>query len=787
MKHNKLFKYILAILISVTTLLLTSCETNSPNLEQNVDARIAENQTKIAELVDFGIVTQKQADEFIKTLRTAMEKKVLSAVVVNDTNDSDVNMVETKKKVDQLAPALRHIDENKYCEIAKKMEEWYDATSVSNPKDSIGAADYGTFFDDIGKMDVYVLGTFADTTSFDALQQDIANYEKEGRSTEAYTKYLDRYFVPLKDNAGTQLQVELEEPLIEQTDRWSPTDEGDQNTFNKDFIVYGIDESNPAQPKIVPAFRLAMLEVNQEFIDIIQTIDEQKTQNYIFHKDTEDNLRLLVLNYPVSYIDKVVFKDGGYAPELKASENLYINVKEGNMLKLVGETSGMPIYENITSKGNMIYTGNITQAQQNNDYRHPETYITNESTFDGNSFTLFDKVKYKFGMNLVTESGAKFESNLNDKVEVTSGAVVLRDYMEVVRMPGVVTGEDWIITGRKLRFTRFSGLGDSVWARYIDNGGYAYKNTYYPEITLTDMLSKNSGTKDFMKNMKFLANDTIDPNSVTTVAPTLEGETSGVDNYTQKRLTNLPAIGVTGGYLTFQMPAKSGGTFANMIDLDVVDYREPGKDTDGRSIMFGVKLDVDLVETKLYNNWVVPTDTRNTLTWWNQWLSDNGFKYYLDPALMQDNFVGTYGYDDIEEGYIPFDVETLTKLQEEIKFKEDVKFATTIRTLFIGLGFLLMFYGLVLMLAWVFDINVAIGPKFLTLLTLGRWVAISYKEYDDDILKDKKFMSLKDVCVSAFIMSFIGLILTTFNGIELLGILVDVFGTVAIFILSKFF
>ena len=96
------------------------------------------------------------------------------------------------------------------------------------------------------------------------------------------------------------------------------------------------------------------------------------------------------------------------------------------------------------------------------------------------------------------------------------------------------------------------------------------------------------------------------------------------------------------------------------------------------------------------------------------------------------------------------------------------------------LGWFVVVYSSLLMLAWVIDANLDIGVKLLEKLTLGNWVAVKYEE---DIpyknTNDQTFLDSKKMFIRAAIMIAIGIFLINVNIFNVVLVLIDIFGRAA--------
>lgn len=769
---KKILKRFACVSMLCGTLLLTGCYDKIPeNYKTNAQARIAQNTEYLEKMAELGFITDKQASDAAKAFEDTLMNKLSSIV----NSDGTVNPNGDFKAIMNSLRRVRNSPENNVASYFINQQNFTGNSDIS-VEQAFGVGDFQTAFKEIAKMEVYVLKPFTQGRDFDTLMKAITEYENSKKDKNAYAQYLEPYFSRLVDENNNPFLIKLPDPVTV-----TKPNSGDSNEFNKDFIVYGyhdtgeVDDDGNTIYEIVPALDIALYEVNKEFIDVVSDIGDNTSQDYLFHRDSSGGVRALILTYPVAYIDKMEYVPASdpktfagqtvsdqYMPVLAQSDSIYINIRDGKLKKLVNTVNNMPVYEDITYKGVNILPATISDAQGNASYRSSNS---ENSDLAGGAFVLSDNMKTTLTIALQKTDGTVIQDQVYTNVTFEMGSILLRDYMEVQYMDDVVNGEDWVVTGRKFRFQTFVGTGDTVWARYIDNAGYPYPDTYMPGLMISDFLSPNSKEEGVDTNLKFHQYGK-------------EGE--GSDDVTY----------INNGMLAFPLPISSGkyvspnGT-AVKANIMSVDYKETDKTP--RPVLFGIKTDKNLFETKMYTDWIGGEDVNNSLAWWDTWLTDNGFSYQVDNNHMSNFFVGNFGYADIEEGTIYFDMETLRRLQEDIENRQDQNYATFINTLFIGIGTFMMFYGLLLIVAWVFDVNILFGPKLLGLLTLGRWVAVSSKEEADDISSSVHFVTLKNVVGSALVVACIGVFLVTFNVLELLRVFIGIVSSIATTLEGYFF
>ena len=111
--------------------------------------------------------------------------------------------------------------------------------------------------------------------------------------------------------------------------------------------------------------------------------------------------------------------------------------------------------------------------------------------------------------------------------------------------------------------------------------------------------------------------------------------------------------------------------------------------------------------------------------------------------------------------------------------EEDKANVNYFRTLFAGLGILLIAYAIVLMATWVFDVNLIIGPKLMSVLTFGKWEAISsHEELPNMELGEKHYMTFEKTLNNCIVIRCIGVMLLFIDVVAIVKQLIEIFGGV---------
>ena len=558
---------------------------------------------------------------------------------------------------------------------------------------------------------------------------------------------------------------------------------GDHACYQYDENGDTLCSNSKSVKKAADLCTIRLYEVNPDFMEVITSMDDSEDPNYIFHRDSSGGVRMILLNYPVTYIEKIkkVEKENDtFESVMKTSDDLFINLKQGKLKRKLNK-EGVDVYTDVAQNGSSLYITDSVSQESMSAYKSDKTIQT--EGLSGSSFILYGESTSEMDTSLV--------KNKEVKKEVTGGSIVLRDYIETVYMPGV-SYEDWIATGRKIRFEQFKGSSKLPWATYVDNAGHPYQESHMPKIFIQDLLENNSGHKDGGEYFNKLRPDNkfeLGESSVGGGSYEDEDNDGRVDgSVLDSKLTTFykDEIGIA-----LEMPGK----YLNSNDMDSGDASEiPQEDSETKvnPIIYCIKTDKSMFETKLRAEWLGSTDTMNSVVWWNTWLMNNGFSYQLGINETKSYFEGTYGYETNEDGYISFNLDTVKRLQDDLDTQKRIKTTNYIRAIFTSLGVVLMFYGLLILGAWAFDVNVSIGVPLLKILTLGKMVAVtenldnSSESYN---IGGKKvmMMDLKNTILVALGISLAGVVCAFFDILSVVELIIRIVTTIAVEIYELIF
>ena len=138
---------------------------------------------------------------------------------------------------------------------------------------------------------------------------------------------------------------------------------------------------------------------------------------------------------------------------------------------------------------------------------------------------------------------------------------------------------------------------------------------------------------------------------------------------------------------------------------------------------------------------------------WNNWLKDNNFKYNVNIKRILEILQISIDRVERSDAAITLDPELIGIINADNSNNTDTEIESWINTVSRITGFFVIVYGMLLLGAWVIDVNIYGGIKLLTLLTLGKWVAVrSASDYPEISGTDKHYMDMFGIIKSLFVI-----------------------------------
>lgn len=514
----------------------------------------------------------------------------------------------------------------------------------------------------------------------------------------------------------------------------------------------------------IPLMAVRFHEFNEDAVNnIISTLGMNPDQ-YLFSsaKGGGDN-RVYIMEYPVHYIHSMKEKDDDssmYECNLRES-NMGINLRTGKLIKYSqawGSSTEPAVYF------------------ENSDTYLPVKGAPNQHEEGRSAFILEGETPDDYAI----EVGER-------RTKVKSGRIVLRDYLEGTYAPGVVRNENVVVFGRKLRVLSLEGSKRDVVARYYDKNGQVIENSADLYIDdFADLLNLAAYTPPKVKYIgrigEALSNSDTDGDGESgdgEIGESEDGEDGesedgdgGYDSDINKIISKIEDLNrevVKEIRPTAQFPG---------LNIGYMDY-----DNSQKPLFYVMMVKKNMFDTALFSGWINNEDTSaNSLNWWMEWLSNpkRNYSYNINVNVLQEYLMGNYTFELQESGIVVLDLETISKIQREFNREANLSRTRMFRTTFIVLGYTVVCYALILVLAWTLDTNVDLGFNILEKVSFGQWVAVksdSEMPYDD--LEDRGYITFQKIVMKSIGVAIIGVVLILVNIMDLVVYLIEIFGEVA--------
>ena len=628
----------------------------------------------------------------------------------------------------------------------KSYEEWKNSTDGEFVKVSIGKPEVKAknvpdaipylamseknvaYFESKSTLPVYVLKSTAYSDSNNDKYQDKTWYDKKYGDT-SYTDYasMDRLLQAIEGLKKNENTVENERILREYF-----TDSGTTLASKQKFIEEG---ELTFTSDGIESLRLAVIRFDMDAIEAVYGNLENKEGKYFVYNNVA-----YLLEYPVYYLQNIkATTDGG--------ENWEMNIKKTDMR--VNFYSG----ELLDKNGKALKQKDGTDA----------IYHVDPST--GSS-------SFMFGTELVTYSNIGY-----NKIEVNDCLqILLRDYLELIYLPGVVKNESFVALGRRIRIDNTKGGLSTPVGHFIDKRGNAVGDTKVMATDLMSILSGQSGSRlarlDYTNTKIKVAlkykEDTFDDTDTTVGSDT---SNSGLIENTELLINTKYQKDLR---VVFELPWKGMIGFNNIAGEDINNTSKTGPQ------LYGLATDINLFDSGLYESWVnVSGDGGEVgnLEWWNNWLSANNYSYQVIMGNLKDALGQNYSYELAKEGNIILDLNTISNIQKQYDREAEINRVTGVRTAFLVVGTILIGYSLLIPAAWLYDTNVTNGPRLLTKLSFGNWIAVANSDEIPTMgVGSKQYFNFGAVMVKAIIICGIGVLLHLVDFVEIVGLVWQLFG-----------
>lgn len=504
-----------------------------------------------------------------------------------------------------------------------------------------------------------------------------------------------------------------------------------ETTENTNASANGLGKDIMLQQYGLDAISIRVIEFNPDVINLLMRLAGSGNDKYVFC-----NGKLYLMEYPVyglSLVERV--SDTEYNTKM-GSTGLFINLKNKTLIKKQGDS-----YKTVDMTDSYL----TFNGAANNDAESQSSFI-----IWGSETKLDVSLQFKD----TSSSGGLSLSALNQMEEIEGGyaRIVLRDYLEGSYAPGLIDNENVVVFGRKIRINQFGDTEEGTTACSMDEP-FAYyitkegkKNSDLPNIYVDEIADKT--------NLEYLGTQ---PKVSYIQRGNLNKDTEGMNSLDESQLdeglkTSLQAIS--------ELKFEAADVIAPVIPFPGNSLGKADNFQDNKQKFFVITVTKGFFDTALYSDWINSSNLSESLTWWNQWLTDHGFSYNINLTLLEDLLMGNYSFELNQQGIIILDLETIAKIQQEYEEADMQQSRKTSRTVFIVLGWAMIAMSLVYMAAWAVDTNIDMGFNILEKISFGHWIAVkSSEEMPERDYEGRSYITFSNLFVKCGILVVVGLIL----------------------------
>ena len=806
----KKLKIILLILSVLACMLLTGCGIRADakaNVEHTFRGRVELNYQIIEGLYSSGLISEKVRDQAKEAVEGSATAAISSLKLDSDKNSGKIdknllNCIVTYvgmgggKDHDAIGHFTGGGAGDPWCETKDEKGKWvpgytylscYFAGGKVELDSSTGTAlqfvDTGTAkqINDNLRYKIYVLNDNVDLAEVSAALKQV------DKNDDKTFNPLQNYFRPLTDESGgyvTLLPDNDEYQLVKITSPdGNSVDVMNGDTFNIEFsrstgagsIPY--IEQKPGYDLVLSqngcdVMQFRLFEFNQ---NVYETIVKQLGLNDgTFLIRAESNSAYLI-TYPVGYVSGYTVTDNRYEADIVQSK-MRVNLYTGKIFK--------------------EYDDGSTKAMSDKDpYMKFDTEDYNTSSFavcgtvsiatsdDANGDDIW-------AYNLPYRTGYKYAN---------FPRVVLLDYLEASYAPGIDKSSNLVLFGRKIRLIpstsstssaenehfvkkELAGLlsepiGYYCSYDYANSTRSNSENIYLNNIADYKTL-QNTGTP----YIKTLPNDKSIELKDDAAVQAFEAELSARAVYNVEDLTELESITVGSIETSFLFPSRSFDSQDHYSNLGNASNVEFEADYDDDRPWFYCMATCNQFGSSGLLTYILSEDSIDSTNWWNSWLAEHNFKYFVDYNGTLGYLKDNYSYELADNDILVINTDTIGKIQSELDKEKQLDTIYTARTIFKVLGVILISYGVLLMLAWVVDTNVDLGFNVLERITLGKLVAVASEKEIPHVAKEEngpKYVGLSSITMIAIGSICLGITVIMVDIIQIIILIIKAVGNFA--------
>lgn len=763
--------------------------------------------------------TDGEAEDFVKDGKGTAPLKwsiISNYIMADNDSDGDLDLWKIPKSM-----AKKHVENNEWlcanvgiaksgisCQGGSLISGLTDGSFECHPIEIVPSS----LADELNskfEYEVYVLdpdlyqnyGNSSDgyNNSFDAMAADIQDALNSKNTTT-----LDKYFKQAKTTSGSPVTLRtilndngVSDKQIDNlvcdsqfyTTKGNSLDlemtgEGDNQQVAQykghDILVTQKEDGSDTP---IGVMQIRVQEFNYETAEMINSVlgifsNESMNSRYMVIQNDSVGGRVYLVEYPVYSMSglEVTSSTGSAisATPSYALSGIGINFAQGHIVNYE-EVNGVLTYESTVAGKNWGYedtSSDLTNPQkQLNDI---DMYYTSSLFGDdpkNSSFVVAGKTGLAMGLDGKRFKVGTSEKTIQKDVSLNCPRIVLRDYIEATYAPEFNNDVNIAAFGRKVRLSvteYINSSGKIVYpnnepiAFYVDQAGNKLPTTSFlklSDLCDIDALTNNNKVKKIVASGK-------QPGTTQAVEKT----TNSKPLMSELECTTVGTVGSSVNPFTmFPGPKIATDDYATFEDGHI------------RQRMWAICVYGGVYDTELLTDWVDSTDPVASLDWWNQFLEDNGYGYYVSKTEII-NYINKEYASQIASvtGDVIISLDTIKDIDDIYEKEDNARVASVIRTTFLIVGWIIMLYSLLLMLCWVLDTNTDIGIGLMEKVTFGHWTAVKYAgDVPEGDTGERSYLAFGSLMLRCVILIVVGILLINVDIFALVSTLVGLFGKAA--------
>ena len=464
------------------------------------------------------------------------------------------------------------------------------------------------------------------------------------------------------------------------------------------------------------------------------------------------------------------------------NKTAYVDIFTGEMYFKDGERNAAQSFMGIGSR-DLEASFVVKPATSVYKVKDNDALITTVSHTGGTVYSPVDRVD--IGVSTVEVSKATVG---------TMPVFFLTDYLELIYSPDTVGYDAFTAYGRKVKLDEKIILGkDAITA---DTGSIAYivgdgattdgwnkRTTNYPSIGVEDLMDIDgfyTYSSGFQAKPKEEGTSAEKGSSVVRLIKSgLQFEAAGTihsGDVTAERSDMLPQIAAQ---KSVECVMRFGASGLDEAD-EVVRKKTP---------LYGILVRGNVYERQLLTDWILASGNANLIKW-EKTIADLGYpNYKISNAVLDEKLKGNYAFELNQDGLLTLDLDTILEINKEYEEERRGGALVYLRTLLLVLGFALIAYVIVLIGAWVADVNFDLGLNLLHKVSIGHFVAVRSLDEMPEADPESKttYVDFRKLLVRCFVYAAVGVIILTVDPVNLVIKIMTWLSFVINFISEKLF